>query len=259
MTATAVSHLLRPAQTCLDLYLQLHGRGYDEPELLRIRDAYALAQTLFSDRFRASGKPFVAHLVGTASILAMAGAAPAIVIAGLLHAAYESGDFIDGMGRATKAHRKVLREHVGADVERIVVAYQQLRWKSEIVEPLLRDWSTVPGTTRDVLLMKIANELEDHVSLGMRFCNEARAAIFVPRETCLALASLLGQPLLRQALETSYRETDAAHWAEALADPHAGSYRVPSYGGIGGAGHLQAALRAAMRKIARLAGRPVAE
>lgn len=257
MTAAAVSHLLRPAQTCLDLYLQLHERGYDEPQLLRIRDAYALAQSLFSDRFRASGKPFVAHLVGTASILAMVGAAPDIVIAGLLHAAYESGDFVDGTGSATEAHRKVLREHVGADVERIVVAYQQLRWKPEIVEPLLRDWSAVPGAARDVLLIKIANELEDHVSLGMRFCNESRAAIFVPRETCLTLAGLLGQPLLRQALETSYRQTDAAHWAEALADPRVGSYRVPSHGGIGGAGHLQAALRAAMRKIARLAGRPL--
>src|SRR5690349_4857301 len=81
------------AQTNVMLYRQLHQIGYGSESLARVRAAYEFAAELFAGRFRACGRPFLAHLVGTTSILAEIGAAEIIVVAGLLHAAYEQGDF----------------------------------------------------------------------------------------------------------------------------------------------------------------------
>ena len=75
------------AQTNLALYQQLHDLGYTPEKLADIREAYELATALFAGRFRPCGRPFTAHLVGTASVLAKLGAPAAVVAAGLLHAA----------------------------------------------------------------------------------------------------------------------------------------------------------------------------
>lgn len=248
--------LLRPAQTNLDLYRQLHALGYSEQQLIRIRDCYMLALSLFPNLFRATGKPFVAHLVGTASILAAAGASPETVAAGLLHAVYENGDFTDQIGAATEAHRQIVRDRASARVEGLVAAYHGLRWKPATVEKLAQNWDAVSAETRDILLMRIANELEDHVALGMRLCSETRATQIVPRDTHLELARRLGHIPLARALEEAYRETDDAHWAASLADSHDASYRVPANAGVTGTQHLAAALKAARRKLGRLVGLP---
>jgi len=248
-----VESLLRPAQTNLDLYRQLHGLGYTEKQLIRIRDGYRLVLSLFPDRFRANGKPFVAHLVGTASILAAADARPEVVTAGLMHAVYDNGDFADSVGGATAAHRRAVGDCAGAEIEALVAAYHRLRWKRAVVAPLLQSGEAFPREVQEILLMRIANEIEDHVSLGMRLCNETRAAQAVPRDMYIALARALDRPDLAQTLVAAYRETDAAHWAAPFAEAHTASYRVVSNAGMTGSQHLAAALRAAMRKLRRLA------
>jgi len=82
-----------PAQTNLGLYKQAHAAGYARGELVWLRDCYEFATSLFTGHLRASGKPFLSHLVGTASTLAALGAPAVAVGAGLLHAAYSDGDF----------------------------------------------------------------------------------------------------------------------------------------------------------------------
>src|SRR5688572_5605801 len=104
------------AQTNLDLYAQLYRAGYGEADLLRVRDSYMFAVGLFSDRFRATGKPFLSHLVSTASLVAAFDARVPMVVAGLLHAVYESGVFADGFVGPTDSHRQIVREAAGKDV-----------------------------------------------------------------------------------------------------------------------------------------------
>ena len=58
------------AQTNLQLLSQMQDAGYAAAEVDRVRAAYAAVLPLFAAHFRGSGKPFLAHLVGTASILA---------------------------------------------------------------------------------------------------------------------------------------------------------------------------------------------
>jgi (p)ppGpp synthase/HD superfamily hydrolase len=60
------------AQTNLQLYRQLRDRT--DADVALVAAAYELALSLFPRSFRATGKPFLCHLVGTASILDSHGA-----------------------------------------------------------------------------------------------------------------------------------------------------------------------------------------
>src|SRR5687767_15961282 len=100
------------AQTNLQLYTQLRRAGYTAEQLVPVRAGYDLAMQLFSASFRGSGKPLLAHLVGTASILAAIGQSRDIVLAGLLHAAYALGDFGDGRFGVSEAKRERVRKAV---------------------------------------------------------------------------------------------------------------------------------------------------
>jgi hypothetical protein len=244
--------LRETAQTNLDLYRQLHDRGWNRADLVLARDGYGLAMRLFSDRFRANGKPFVAHLVGTASLLATVGARPPIVLAGLLHAAYENGVFADGVGGASDEHRRIVRDAIGHDAEALVAAYRALKWTPATIEPLLAGWENVSAVQKDVLLMRVANELEDHLGLGMRLCEEGRGALGPSRDQSIAIARRLGQSDLTAALVEAFREGDEASWADALALPCKASFRVPASDTSSGSEHLAAAFRAARRKLWRM-------
>src|SRR5262245_13883641 len=111
------------AQTNLQLYTQLRRAAYTDTDLGLVRAGYDLAMNLFSASFRGSGKPLLSHLVGTASILASIGRSPAVVTAGLLHAAYALGDFGDGRFGTTDAKRARVRMAVGSEVEDLVARY----------------------------------------------------------------------------------------------------------------------------------------
>src|SRR5512137_1853160 len=88
--------LLAPPQTNIRLYNDLLARGYPDRDIRCLQAAYDLSMRLFTSRFRASGKPFLAHVVGTAGILGLLQAPGPVLAAGLLHAAYTHGDFGDG-------------------------------------------------------------------------------------------------------------------------------------------------------------------
>ena len=117
------------AQTNVQLYQQRGEEGYPLAEQQRVYVAYNLAMGLFGGQFRGSGKTFLAHLVGTASILADLQASVDVVVAALLHAAYSDGLFERQSPGVTDQKRALLRESVGAEVEDLVFRYQNLAWR----------------------------------------------------------------------------------------------------------------------------------
>ena len=109
------------AQTNIQLVNQLYRDRYTLAELGPIFASYELAMRLFTGRFRASGKTFIAHLIGTASILGSLRASSNLVAAGLLHAIYATGDFGDGVQGISNAKREQVRATVGEEVEEFEV------------------------------------------------------------------------------------------------------------------------------------------
>jgi (p)ppGpp synthase/HD superfamily hydrolase len=229
-TAAERRAVLPAAQTNLRLYRQLHEAGYAPTDLLLVRDGYELATALFAGQFRGSGKPFVAHLVGTASILAAVEAPPAVVVAGLLHAVYAQGDF--GIARWRERRARV-RAAVGDAVERLVWRYEEMPWTPAAIERFRADPAVLAGIDRQVALMRLANELDDNLDLAMLHSHAAKDAFHDCRDAIAALAHALVGPRLADAFLATYAEEGDGAWALPLSLGRPASYQLASSFGLG--------------------------
>lgn len=210
---TEPAALTTPAQTNIQLYNHLAERGYSRAEVGAVRAAYDLAMRLFTSRFRGSGKPFLAHAIGTAGILALLRAPAHVIAAGLLHAAYTHGDFGDGRHGISDVKRAAVRGVVGAGVEVLVARYTDRAWDKASVLAMRGQVASLRPDDRTVLLIRLANELEDHLDLGIAYCGDAehrRALIGSWLHTCVDLAEELGQAELADWLGRAFRDNLAA-------------------------------------------------
>jgi len=195
-----------------------------------VRASYDLSTRLFTGRFRGSGKSFLAHAVGTAGILGLLRAPGPVVAAGLLHAAYTHGDFGDGRTGIAAAKRAHVRRAVGEEVEALVAGYTALVWDESVVRALGGGVSSLSTDDRAVLLMRLANELEDHLDLGIAYCGDAehrRQLIRSWLHVCVNLAEELGHPDLGGALAEVFRDSLCVAAPPALVTSQAISHTLP--------------------------------
>lgn len=200
---TSAAELLAPAQTNLRLYEELRQGGRAPADLVAARAAYDLAARLFAGQYRASGKPFVAHLVGVASIVARLGARGPVVVAALLHAAYDQGRFSGWRRALTDAKRAAVRAVAGDEAEQLVSRYH-----------------AHDDADRDVVLLRVANELEDLVDLAGAYC----AKPYDEAERAAVRAKELGFPELAEALARAAVDNRAAVLPAGLASDRRRSF-----------------------------------
>jgi hypothetical protein len=199
------------AQTNLQLYRQLIEAQWDEAALLMIRNGYELAVQLFADAYRASRRPFVAHLVGTASVLASWQQRPALVAAGLLHSAYLYGYFGDGQKGMTAARRQVLASAVGKQAEQLVCEYTLI-----CEDKLVRfcETTTLTPQERDVATLQLANLYDDCRDGEPVIATTKRRPLDLPwsaagRQAVGQLAERVVGPLAAAALHEQFQQLDA--------------------------------------------------
>lgn len=201
------------AQTNLQLFNQLRRDGYSNSELACIFNAYKLVTSLFTGCFRPSGKTFIAHLVGTASILSSLHAPANVVAAGLLHAAYTNGDF-GGSGKRgiSKAKREHLTRAVGQEVEEYVARYTALQWNEHTIPAIYDRFDALDPIDRDVLLIRLANELEEYLDLSILYCANVHQQEYANHNHrfVVDMAEKLGFPALGDELTKVLRETTSA-------------------------------------------------
>lgn len=146
---------IHPAQTNLELYTQAIGAGYSAGDCRLLADAYEFALRQVFPLARGSGKPFIAHLVGTASLVLASGRERHWVIAALLHALYQNRiPFQDGMAPA--ARRSLIQQKFGLVIDDLIHRYTDFE-SSELAKVSLVD---VPSMA-DLLTLRLADELED--------------------------------------------------------------------------------------------------
>ena len=211
------------AQTNLQLYTQLRRMGASEQDLALARAGYDLAMHLCPASFRGSGKPLLAHLVGTASILASIRQPARIVTAGLLHAAYVFGDFGDGVSGITEARRERVRRAVGQDVEDLVARYTRFDWNKNTIPRIRERVDGLTADERDVLVIRLANELEDHLDFGVLYCGNGekrREYIRSPLNQSVDMAKMLGLTELAAELDAAFTETLNTTLPDALRNPN---------------------------------------
>jgi (p)ppGpp synthase/HD superfamily hydrolase len=158
------------AQTNIQLLSQLTTMGYSEAEIEIVRRAYRLSMRLFTGFFRGNGKTFIAHLVGTASILASEHSPGVVVAAGLAHAAYMEGNFGDERRGLSANKRNQVRQTIGDEAESYIARYTTMTWNSKAIAFLAEHVEELSDIDRTVILMRLANELEDHLDGGILYC-----------------------------------------------------------------------------------------
>lgn len=212
-------YFLEPAQTNLELYAQFIARGSDGPRRRRLADAYHLALQQVFPMARGSGKPFIAHLVGTASLVLASGGPDDWVIAALMHALYQRRVRFSG-GLSPEKRRPVIAALFGPDVDDLIHRYTAFED---------RDLAGIPAqvltSDADVVTLRLADELEDLSgnALALHGASESgqpkvrgsyawrRDAKTNQSDTLLETARVLGLPGIARGL---------AHWLDFSAVPH---------------------------------------
>lgn len=197
--------MFKYAQTNIQLYRQLDDLGWTESQLNAVGHAYAFVTRLFTGQFRPQGKSFISHLIGVASILALHGAEDKTVLAGLLHAAYEAGEFGTGKNGFTQRKKKILAEVVGSEVEEIVRDYAGVHWSTWNRGKVASRLSGLSPTQRKAAFITAANELEECLEYGILYTSPRRIELgFQALEIAQEIAAELSVQTLSQELQ-NYR------------------------------------------------------
>ena len=207
------------AQTNIQLFNQLQRLSWSARDVQAAVSAYVLAASLVTGRFRPSGKTFLAHLVGTSSILASLPAPPPIVVAGLLHAAYSAGDFGDGTPGVSDAKRERVRSVAGEEAEAYVFRYQALAWTDQMIRSISGGLDAMAEAERGVVLMRLANELEEFLDRGILYCGDRKRRALSDPHRCrlmIEIARRLGFQNLSDELSRTIAEASAPLPAELL-------------------------------------------
>lgn len=164
------------AQTSIQLYNQLQRQNRSPEDLALVRHACDLARSLYSGIFRADGVPVVAHLAGTASVVAQLGLPGDIVAAACLHNVYTNGDFGDGRGKCVTAWRRRFVENaVSRDVEAHVYRFWTMLRKKPLELPALKErLDALTSRDRQLLVVDLADTLEKCHDLGPLYYGDGR-------------------------------------------------------------------------------------
>jgi hypothetical protein len=221
----AISHQVVPAQTNTALYVQLHRAGHPTGDLLRVQAAYRLAARLFNGRYRKTERAFLCHAVGAASSVAHFERDPDFILAAMLHAAYDSGQFPDGLfGKASAAHRALVRSVVGERAESLIFRYPLLDFDTGAPERLAA--AGLPAGIEDVLFLALAHEIDDLADLGLAIAPKYGASIAARIEACALLARRIGREPLARALEAQASLYADTAWVAALQSERTRGFRI---------------------------------
>jgi (p)ppGpp synthase/HD superfamily hydrolase len=215
------------AQTHPQLQEQLRHAGRSIDERLYLSRVHRLAVDLFTGQYRGSERPFTSHLVGTASVLLAHGASLTVVAAGLLHAAHERGDFGSRAQAPRVSNRDELSRCLGAEAAALVDAYASRPWNMASVAAALANVHQLDDRDFGVLSIRLANELDDHLDLGILYCADApRRLERIARlgAPVVALARALGHAALADELDLAFGACRTADVPDCLRGPHGSSY-----------------------------------
>jgi Domain of unknown function (DUF6817) len=197
------------AQTNLQLFDQLQKAGYSATELVLICDAYSLAMRLYSGYFLASGRTEIAHGVGTASILGVLKAPASVVAAGLIHNAYDNGDFGSYRYGVTAAKRKVIVHALGEDVERYVQRFHILRTQRQSPAAPIGAIDSLNDIERFALLIDLSERLEHDLNDGG--LQQYKKYVDLNGHNMVDVAQKLQFPHLADAILDATRDRSAAN------------------------------------------------
>ena len=196
------------AQTKVQLFNELLAYGYDKEQLRLVLRAFELGVQLFACRFQACGKPYLAHGIGTASILAWLRARVELVAAGIIHNVYAQGNFAFFGAGNIRSKRKMILKSLGDEVEQYLCQFRSFAIAPKTIRHLYDRFDQYCSMERRVLLLSLVETLEKFQDLEVLYYNDPDRMVLIHQHghTLIDLANRLGYPALAQELERSFAE-----------------------------------------------------
>jgi hypothetical protein len=159
------------SQTIDGIYAEARLSGWSD-ELADLMQAYTLIEPMFTGWCRASGRPFLCHLIGTASLMLQHGGTRDEVLAALAHAVIESGAYGRWGTRPRGEVRALVADVLPPGSLRHVEAYSVFDWRSFINAAEHDLPGSLQKVDQTVLKLRIVNEIDD--SLDWPFLTDRR-------------------------------------------------------------------------------------
>jgi gluconolactonase len=208
------------AQTNLQLYDQLKRESYSSADLNFVRTAYELATVLFAGRFQPSGKSYIAHVVGTASVLAWLKLPAPVVAGGLLHNVFNAGDFGDGRKGVSVARRGEITALLGPEVAEYGANFATLYWDSPSLRLARSNPEALSPTDRHVLLILLSDHLEHFLDLDLLYYPASARRSYLSNGLLGAeIAEKCGYDGLAETLRKTIRQNESAELAFGTGQP----------------------------------------
>lgn len=217
------------AQINIQLYNQMRREEYSVHEISFVHQVYMHALPWMSGRFRPSGKPLQDHLVGTASILAKRRAPLKFLVAALLHAAREEGDFGALTNLSPSAKQQQLQQLLDTEAATLLAAYANFAWNTQSILHAAENFDALSEIQRDVIFLRLANDLEDNLDEAVLLCSNRQERLQYLK-TCgpamVKMATLLNQAALADELTRSHAaQLDVKNLDDfPIATPHSNSW-----------------------------------
>jgi GT2 family glycosyltransferase len=143
-------------------------KGYQRQDLERMEKSYWQALRLSNGGYRPCGRPFINHLVGTASVLVHYGFEARLVQAALLHAAYTHAPHFDGGAQKTVDAVARRLGGLGSSLERAVRAYTVRSTRWQLLSELSNWQDAATMSDVDTAILALANDIDMNLSGEVR-------------------------------------------------------------------------------------------
>ena len=232
LTPENFSRLLRMrhyALTYQQLIRQAAAQGFADRELVDIRVCYDMAVRLTDGLYRKQMVPFICHLVRTGSIVMYESRELPPVLASMLHAVFFLHVFSGSTRRgARKKDRQMVRNTVGSEVESFISDYSCFKWGPSVAARWSESLDNVDGRTHQLLIMRLADELEDHLDAAEAFVprGQFRAGDSTYGQEYVDLARSMGRNSLAADFEEALEISQLARLPDGVLSPHLSSFEV---------------------------------
>lgn len=139
--------------------------GYTIEELEVFANAYIIAMEHTNGMYRPCGRPFINHLVGTASVLLFYGCSMRLILAGLLHALFGHGARLCSSDAERAIEQVCQLGSVGRQAARLVQLFSERAKLLDEAERSGRGLAEISTDLASLYLLEAANEVDMHLSL----------------------------------------------------------------------------------------------
>lgn len=219
-------------QTPFGLLAQARNRGYMPNDLHTIANVLQLAMRLSNGGYRSCGRPFINHLIGTASVLVHYGCEVRTILAALLHAAYTHSIPHDAPDPTAIAQQIMgALQTINTSLEHSVRAYTLRQTRYPVM--LQREAGSellMPVEDAELLLLETANAIDMYLSLEVEATGQPEPQDPQLLDAMLRVCNTLGLPGMGQSLLDARKAELSTKTPRPQFHPQPGSFRLTATG-----------------------------